>query len=172
MLLLRQRHTLSHTHSHVWIWPIETWSMSGMYTMLPLTQVLRETGERKRRDGQRQGHFCVLLVKQVLKHTKTKCPKIHADRHENTSDTRSDTNMKFVFSFCNSTPNTIRSKRKKNLNKKTWRNFFSFISIIRSLVSELCLSWLRYNKTYKKKHDETSQMLSSCCGERRQTQNH
>lgn len=39
-----------------------------MYTMLPLTQVLREgerrdTGEKK---GARQGQFCV-LIKQVLK---------------------------------------------------------------------------------------------------------
>lgn len=45
--------------------------MSGMYTMPPLTQVLREaarseTGEKKGKEGERQGQYCMLLIKQVL----------------------------------------------------------------------------------------------------------
>ena len=52
MLVVRQRHT----HTLGWIWSIETLSMSGMYTMLPLTQVLREKErERERKEGERKG---------------------------------------------------------------------------------------------------------------------
>lgn len=53
--VLRQKDT----HRHGWIWPFQTSAMSGMYTMLPLTQVLRELkrrrpGERKKRGRKRQ----------------------------------------------------------------------------------------------------------------------
>lgn len=41
--------------------------MSGMYTMLPLTQVLRERKEgdwkREGKEGERQGQHCMFLVK-------------------------------------------------------------------------------------------------------------
>lgn len=44
-MLVERRHTW-------WIWSIETQSMSGMYTMLPPTQVLR-AGEKKKNEGKR-----------------------------------------------------------------------------------------------------------------------
>lgn len=43
------------------IWPMETRSMSGMYTMLPLTQVLR-AGEKKENPGKKRQRWSALVV--------------------------------------------------------------------------------------------------------------